>query len=168
MLRQARGGPEANAETLKTAGLAAISGLRSIAGPALLSRTVRRGDIQGLEGTPFAALESPKVSAALQLLMVGEMIGDKTPFVPSRTSVPSLVGRALSGGLVGAVLFLDAERGPVSGAVLGVLSAVAAAYSGEKLRAKGAQKLGVPDPILGLLEDGVVLFGGSRLLRRRS
>lgn len=168
MPKQARGGPEAHAETLKTAGLAAICGLRSIAGPALLSRAVRRGDIQGLEGTPFAALESPKVSAALQLLMVGEMIGDKTPFVPSRTSVPSLLGRALSGALVGAVLFLDAERRPVSGAVLGVLSAVAAAYIGENFRAKGAEKLGVPDPILGLLEDSVVLFGGSRFLRRRS
>lgn len=170
MPRQARGEREAHTETLKTAGLAAISGLRSVAGPALLSRAVRRGDIEGVQDTPtpFAALESPKVSAALQLLMVGEMIGDKTPFVPSRTSVPPLLGRALSGALVGAVLFLDAERRPVSGAVLGGLSAVAAAYIGETLRAKGAEKLGVPDLILGLLEDGVVLFGGSRLLRRRS
>jgi uncharacterized membrane protein len=166
--RQARGGREAHAETLKTAGLAAISGLRSIAGPGLLSRAVRRGDVEGLEGTPFAALGSPKVSAALQLLMVGEMIGDKMPFVPSRTSVPPLLGRALSGAFVGAVLLLDAERRPSSGAVLGALSAVAAAYSGEKLRAKGAENLGVPDPVLALLEDSVVLFGGSRLLRRRS
>jgi uncharacterized membrane protein len=156
---------EVSPATFETLALGTVAGLRSMAAPALLSRAIRRGD---LKAPNFPALGSPKVSTTLTLLMIGEMIGDKTPFVPSRTSVPPLLGRALSGALVGAVLFLDAERHPVSGAVLGGLFAVAAAYIGETLRAKGAEKLGVPDLILGLLEDGVVLFGGSRLLRRRS
>ena len=95
--------------SFKTPGLAAITGLRSMAGPALLSRFARRGDISRLQGTPFAALGPPKVSAALQLLMVREMIADKTPIVPSRTSALPLLGRALSGALVGATLFTDAQ-----------------------------------------------------------
>jgi uncharacterized membrane protein len=153
--------------TFGAAGLAAIAGLRSTAAPALLSRAVRRGDVEGLQDTPFAALGSPKVSTALQLMMIGEMVADKTPFIPSRTSPPALLGRAVSGALVGAALFASGERRPVSGAALGSLSAVAAAYAGENLRVKGAEKLGVPDQILALLEDGIVLFGGTRLLRKQ-
>jgi uncharacterized membrane protein len=166
--RRSREKLEAPTAPFEALGLAAVAGLRSVAGPALLSRAVRRGNVGELRGTPFAALGSPKVSAALQLLMVGEMVGDKMPFVPSRTSAPALLGRALSGALVGAALFASAERRPASGAALGALSAIAAAYVGEKLRVKGTEKLGVPDPVLGLLEDGIVLFAGTHLLRRKS
>jgi uncharacterized membrane protein len=149
------------------AGLAALTGLRSMAGPALLSRAVRRGDVKGLQGTWFAALGYPKVSTALQTLMIGEMVADKTPFIPARTSAPALLGRALSGALVGATLFADAERRASSSVVLGALCAIAAAYTGEKLRVEGPEKLGVSSLILGLLEDGIVLFGGTRLLRKK-
>jgi uncharacterized membrane protein len=152
---------------LQAAGLAAIAGLRTMSTPALLSRALRRGNVEGLQSTPFAALGRPKVSTTLQLLMVGEMVADKTPFIPSRTSAPALLGRALSGALVGAALFAAGKRRPIPGAALGSLSAIAGAYAGENLRAKGAETLGVPDPILGLLEDGIVLFGGTRLLRNK-
>ena len=150
----------------ETVGLAAITGLRSMAGPALLSRAMRRGDVGWLQGTPFAALGSPKVSALLRLLMVGEMIADKTPFIPARTSAPALTGRALFGALVGAALFAAAGRRPAVGAMLGVPPAVAAAYAGEKLRVRGPEKLGVPDLVLAFVEDGIVLFGGAYLLRK--
>ena len=152
----------------KGAGLAAIAGLRSMAAPALLSRAVRRGYIGGLQGTPFAALGSPKVSTTLQLAMIGEMVGDKTPFVPSRTSTPALLGRALSGALVGTTLFISEGRRGTSGAVLGALCAAVAAYAGERFRVEGAAKLGLPDLILAFVEDGIVLFGGTRLLRKKS
>ena len=155
------------AHPYRAMGLAAITGLRSMAGPALLSRAIRRGDVEGLQDTPFAVLGYPKVSTTLQMLMVGEMVADKTPFIPARTSAPALLGRALSGALVGAALFAGAERRSGSGIVLGALCAVAAAYAGEKLRVKGPEKLGAPSLILGLLEDGIVLFGGTRLLRKK-
>jgi uncharacterized membrane protein len=154
--------------TFQAIGLGAIAGLRSMAAPALLSRAVRRDDLEGLAGSAlYAALDSPKASRVLQLLMVGEMIADKTPVVPSRTSVPALLGRVLSGALVGSTLFVCADRPPVSGAALGGTSAIAAAYIGETFRVKGSEKLGVPDLILGLVEDGIVLLGGTRLLRRK-
>jgi uncharacterized membrane protein len=149
------------------AGLAAIAGLRSMAAPALLSQTLRRGDLEGLRDTPFTALGGPKVSTTLQLLMIGEMIGDKAPFVPSRTSAPGLLGRVLSGSLVGAALFVAGDRRPIPGAALGAISAVAAAYVGEKLRVEATAKLGVPNPVAGLLEDSIVLFSGTRLLRKK-
>jgi uncharacterized membrane protein len=153
---------EVTPATLKTLGLAAVAGLRSMAVPALLARAVRRGD---LDAPSFPALGYKDVSALLSLLSIGEMVADKTHLVPARTSAPALLGRILSGALAGSVLFADEGRRGNSGAILGALSAFAAAYTGERLRTTGVRR-GIPDPILGVLEDRFVLTLGTRLLRR--
>jgi uncharacterized membrane protein len=151
--------------TGETMAFAALSGLRSMAAPALLARAIRRGDVPDPKGTPYELLG--RLSPLLQLLMVGEMVADKTPFIPSRTSAGSLLGRAASGALVAAALRASGGRGDRgSAALLGALSAVAAAFAGENLRTQGAQRLGVPNLALALLEDGIVLVAGTRLLRR--
>lgn len=152
-------------DVLRTVALAATSGVRSMAAPALLARAVARGDLAGLRGTRFAALGSDNASTVLQILMLGEMFGDKTPLVPARTSAGPLFGRALSGALVGAALFVSRRRPGVPGALLGVLSAMAGVYAADRLRSATTQGLGLPDPIFGLIEDGLILFGGSRLLQ---
>ncbi len=150
--------------SLEMLAFSALAGLRSTAAPALLSRAVRRRDMASPETVPLANLLS-RLSPLLQFLMVAEMVADKTPFVPSRTSAPVLFGRALSGALVAATLFASEGRdGKGSAALLGALSAMAAAYAGENLRVQGAEKLGVPNPVLALLEDGLVLYLGKRLL----
>ena len=149
----------------KTLGLGATAGARSMAAPAALSRAVERGDVGGLEGTPFAALGSPGVSRALRLLAIGEMFVDKLPVAPSRTSPPPLLVRAASGAFVGAALYVSAGRRAAAGGVLGAVPASMGAYAAERLRLWIAEKLGVPDPVVALLEDGIVLYGAGRLLR---
>ena len=148
----------------KTLGLGAIAGVRSMAAPAALSRAVGRGAVGDLEQTSFAALGSPEVSTALRLFEIGEMFVDKMPVAPSRTSPPPLIGRAASGAFVGAALFVSDGRRAAVGGALGAASALIGAYAGERLRSLGTEKLGVPDLLLALLEDGVVLFGAARLL----
>ena len=86
------------------------------------------------------------------------------PLIPSRTSLPVLLGRAASGALVGAASFASEKRRPATGGALGAASAMTAAYAGEKFRTEGAQRLGLPNLFAGLLEDGLVLLGGRRLL----
>lgn len=152
--------------TWKAVGLGAISGLRSMAGPAAVSRAAANGSLDNLAGTYFAALGSSRVSAALTALEVGELIGDKLPITPSRTALPPLLGRAASGALAGATLFTSEKRRATAGAALGAASALAGAYAGERLRALAAEKTGAPDPIVALLEDVAVLLGGWQLLRR--
>ena len=149
---------------LKAAGVGAISGLRSMAGPAAVSRAAANGNLENLKGTLFATLGSSKVSTTLTVLEVGELIGDKLPVTPSRTSLPPLLGRAASGALVGATLFASGERNPAAGAALGAVSALVAAYAGEYLRAYAVQWSGAPDLVAALLEDGVVLLTARRLL----
>jgi uncharacterized membrane protein len=136
-----------------------------MAAPATLSKAVERGDVGNLEHTPFATLGSPRVSTALRALEIGEMFVDKLPVAPSRTSPPPLLGRAASGGLVGAALFASGGRGMAAGGVLGAVSALTVAYAAEYLRLQIAERLGIPDPVVALLEDGVVLFCAARLLR---
>jgi uncharacterized membrane protein len=150
---------------LKTLGLGAIAGVRSMAPPAALSRALERGDGAGLEDTPFAALGSPGVSKVLRLFEIGEMFVDKLPIAPSRTSPLPLLGRAVSGAFVGAALFVSDGRRAAAGGALGAVSALAGAYVGEQLRLQVAKRLRIPDPVVALLEDGVVLFGAARLLR---
>jgi uncharacterized membrane protein len=148
-------------------GLGAIAGARSMAAPAALSRAAERGDVGSLEGTPFAALGSPRVSTALRLFEIGEMFVDKLPvIVPSRTSLPPLLGRAVSGAFVGAVLFVSDGRRAAAGGVMGAVSAAAAAYATERLRLQIAERLGIPDFVVALSEDAIVLFGAARLLRQ--
>ena len=145
--------------------MGAVAGLRTMAAPAAVSRAAQRGDVDGLQDTPLALLGSRRVSTLLTLFEVGELFVDKLPMTPSRTSPPPLLGRAVSGALVGAALFISGGRGPTTGGVLGAASAVAAAYAGEHLRVLGAQMLGVPDLPVALVEDAIALFGTYQLLR---
>jgi uncharacterized membrane protein len=145
--------------------MGAITGLRSTAGPAALSRAASNGRIDGLEDTLFAALGSPRVSTALRMMEIGELIADKLPVAPSRTSPLPVLGRAAIGVFVGAALFASKGRRTATGGVLGAVSALTGAYAGERLRSLVAEKFGVPDLLLALLEDGIVLFGAARLLR---
>ena len=146
-------------------GMGAIAGLRSMAAPAALSRATRRGAVDGLQHTPFALLGSSRASKLLTLFEVGELIADKLPMTPSRTSPPPLIARATSGAIVGAALFASEGRRAAAGGALGAVAAVASAYAGESLRARIGQRTGVPDPAVALLGDEVVLLGTSRLLR---
>jgi uncharacterized membrane protein len=136
-----------------------------MAAPAALSRAVSDGSMEGLEDTPFSALGSPWVSRMLRMFEIGEMLVDKLPVTPSRTSPPPLLGRAASGAFVGAALFASENRRAAVGAALGATAALVSAYAGERLRLQVSEKLGVPDPVVALLEDGLVLLAGSRLLR---
>ena len=145
-------------------GLGAISGLRSLSGPAFVSCAASRGDLD-LDRTVFAFLGSPRISKALVLMELGELVGDKLPVTPSRTSLPPLLGRAASGALVGAAVFVSEGRRATTGAALGSTAAIAAGFAGEWIRALVVEKTEVPDPVVALAEDATVLLVGLRSLR---
>jgi len=145
-------------------GLGAISGLRSLSGPAFVSRAASRRDLD-LDGTAFAFLGSPHISKALVLMELGELVGDKLPATPSRTSPPPLLGRAVSGAVVGAAIFISEGRRATTGAALGSTAAIVVALAGEWIRALAVEKTGLPDPVVALAEDATVLLVGLRSLR---
>ena len=150
--------------TRRALGLGAISGLRSLSGPAFVSRAASRGDLD-LDGTFLSLLGSPRLSKALLLMEIGELAGDKLPVAPSRTVLPPLLGRAASGGVVGAAVFLSEGHRATTGAALGASAAIAAAFAGERLRALAVEKTGLPGPVVALAEDAIVFFVGFSSLR---
>lgn len=150
----------------RTLGLGAVAGVRSMSAPALLSRAASRGDIGGIEGTPFAFLASPRAARILTVLAVGEALADKLPFSPDRISAPGLIGRMASGALVGGALFAAAERRAAIGAGLGLLAAAAASYPSYYLRVKTQEKLDAPNWAVGLVEDALAEGAGLLTLRK--
>ena len=72
-----------------------------------------------------------------------------------------ILGRAASGGLAGAAMFVAEDRRATTGAALGASAAVAAAFAGESLRSLAGQTTGLPDPAVGLAEDALILVVGS-------
>jgi uncharacterized membrane protein len=148
----------------KALGLSAISGLRSLSGPAFVSRAASQGRLD-LEGTPLAVLGSPRIAKLLALMELGELVGDKLPMAPSRTAPPPLLGRAVSGAVVGAAVFVSGGRRAATGATLGSTAAIVAAFAGERLRALIVEKSGLPDPVVALAGDAIVLLVGFSSLR---
>lgn len=148
----------------KAFGLSAIAGMRSMAALALLAQDVTRRQPGTLDGTAFAWLKSPRAAVILAALALGEMLMDKTPFVPARILPMPLSGRMASGALVGAAL--NAERGEDSaqGAIRGAMIAGLATLAAYVVRmALGREITNVG---AGLVEDGVVLSYGFDLIER--
>jgi|SRR5215211_6166244 len=148
----------------KALGLGAISGLRSLSGPAFVSRAASRGDLN-LDGTSLTFLGSSRLSKVLLLMGLGEIFGDKLPVAPSRTALPPLFGRAASGGVVGAAIFISEGRRASTGAAVGSTAATVAALAGERIRALAVEKTGLPGPVVALAEDAIVFLVGFSSLR---
>jgi uncharacterized membrane protein len=151
---------------LRAFGIGAVAGLRSMTAPALFSYVTSHRDEPALAGTPLGRIATPQVAGTLCVLAVGELIADKLPKTPSRTVPPSVLFRALSGGVIGAAVCAEAGRSRAAGAILGVAGAVAATYGAYHLRQATDHKTGLPDPVVALVEDAIAIGGGLGLLRR--
>jgi uncharacterized membrane protein len=139
--------------------LGIVSGMRSMMAPALTARKAAENP----QGMPDA-LTRPRTRAALEVMAAGELVADKLPFTPSRTVLPSLLFRALSGAVVGAA-FASSRRGSAAvGALAGALGAVAATYGAYHARQFVDKKLKVADPLVGIAEDALAAGIGMKAL----
>jgi hypothetical protein len=127
--------------------LAVISGLRSTFGMALMEAAYNR--------------PNRKVWA---LAAMCEAVVDKIPFAPSRASLPLMIPRAAAGGYVAQQVM--AREGVEDPWALPMGAAVAAGTAALAPRIRGllSTVLGVPGPLLGLIEDYIALkVGGDAL-----
>jgi len=136
-----------NASFEKAMKLAVLSGLKMSLGPAFLMASQRRP-----ERNTWAA-------AAL-----GEMVLDKVGFVPSRRSLPLLIPHAISGAWVAREsMRADGVEDPLA-FPMGAAVAAGVSTFAPMIRVAMSRILGVPDPILGLLEDYLAVKLGSEAL----
>lgn len=111
------------------------------------------------EAEPEAPLRGrhSQVRNAMTVLAFAEMVADKVPAVGSRLETGPMVFRAISGALACAALAprLGVRRSP--SAVLGAISAVAGAYALATARNRITDIYRIPDPVIGIIEDGLAL-----------
>lgn len=132
--------------------------------PALLVAYLRRQRPEHVDGTILRPLATPTAAWATRLLATGELAADKVPGIPARTEPGPLVARALSGGAAGYALSVLHGKSKGRGAILGAMAAVAAAFGAYHARRAVVEWLRVPDPLVALLEDTLVIGGGRRLM----
>jgi hypothetical protein len=124
--------------------LAAVTGLKATFGPALISAAQRRPEHKKLA---MAAL--------------GEMVIDVLPYMPSRSSLPLLLPRAMAGYWT-AQKSLEADGIDDPGAAaMGAAVAAGVAIAAPMIRKILSTVLRVPDAVLGVAEDYVALKVGA-------
>ena len=149
---------------IQAAGLGVVAGMRSQLSLALLAVGTGRGRFAVVAEGPLGVLRSPVVQRLLVLSAIGEFVGDKLPFVPSRLKPGPLFGRMLFGGLAGAAVAADSRRPPVLGALLGAGGAVLGAQAGYHARVALGKATGIPDPVWGIVEDAAALAVGMAVV----
>jgi uncharacterized membrane protein len=152
---------ERNHVLLTAAALGALTGLRSMAAPALLSHEFADSRIVRGAGAMERFLSSPATSKLLALFAGGEMIADKTSGVPDRTSAGPLIGRAVLGSLTGAAYALHRGRGVLAPATVAGVAAIGSTFAAFHLRHLASEKLRVSDKLLGVIEDAIVVAAGK-------
>jgi len=142
--------------------LGVISGLRSMTALAVVAWGARIGWLD-LQSTWLAFLSRVWFVYTITALAVGELIADKLPSIPDRTSPAPLFFRFITGGLAGAAVFVSAHQPLALGLFLGVLGALAGAFEGHRLRRRLTKERGFPDFPIALIED-IAAVGGALLL----
>ncbi len=135
-----------------------FAGLRSLTPPAMVAWAVHLGWLK--LDRPLALIGSIPGVAILSALAVAELIVDKLPNAPNRTSPLGLIVRILTGGIAGACVSSGGRQGAAIGAVLGVIGGIAGAFGGYQVRTRLVKAFGSQDIYIAMLED-LVAIGGS-------
>ncbi|WKN46083.1 DUF4126 family protein [Tunicatimonas pelagia] len=142
--------------------LGIVAGMRTMLAPALLSGSLKNRRPKRLRRTNLRFMQSGSTANILKVLAAGELIGDKLPMTPSRTDPTGLIGRGLSGALVGTTLAVLSRENRWLGGSVGASSALASAYTFHYLRKKLSQETKLPDMLWAGLEDVAAIKLGKR------
>ena len=134
-----------------------FAGLRSLTPPAAVAWAAHAGWLKLV--TPLSFIGSIYSVALFTLLAAGELVADKLPFVPNRTSPPGLIARVVTGGATGACMAAAGGLSSLIGFMLGAAGGVAGCFGGYYARTRAVKALGVPDLPVALVED-VIAIGG--------
>jgi len=135
-----------------------FAGLRSLMAPATTAWAVHLGWLKIQR--PFSLIGAVPSVGIFTVLAVIELIADKLPQTPSRTSPLGLIARIVTGGLTGACVVDSGLQGVLLGAVLGAIGGVVGCFGGYQARTRLVKALHCPDYVVAIVED-LVTIGGS-------
>jgi uncharacterized membrane protein len=114
----------------------------------------------------LAFLASAGAVYILSALGIGELVADKLPFVPNRTSPLPMFFRVLSGAICGAAFCIAANRLILEGALLGGLGAANGAFAGFHVRRLLVKHFKIPDVVIAFVEDALAIGVGLFIVSR--
>lgn len=133
-----------------------MAGSRSFVAPMAVGWAASRGWLK-IQDERLEILAQPRTTQILAILALGEIIGDKLPATPNRTSPAPFAARVVSGALSGYVI--GAARGQrVSGLIAGASGAVIGTLLLRLARGRLAQATGRDWPAA-MLEDALAIGG---------
>jgi uncharacterized membrane protein len=141
-----------------------FAGLRSLTAPATTAWAAYLGWLK-LQGS-LALIGSIFSVAIFTLLAVVELVADKLPKTPNRTSPPGLIARIVLGGLTGACIAAGGGQGIFLGVLFGAVGGVAGCFMGYQVRMGLVKALSTRDLYVALLEDLVAIGGCLWVLSR--
>ncbi|MCC8426118.1 DUF4126 family protein [Mucilaginibacter sp. UR6-11] len=143
----------------------ALAGMRSASAPAITSYLLSHHKSKTLTKSKLSFLQSNVVASGLKYMALAEFVGDKLPFTPNRIKPVVLVARCLSGALAGAGILKASGGNAFTGALLGGTAAVASTFGSFFLRKATVKATGIIDPVIGAIEDALVVGAGIELAR---
>ena len=115
---------------------------------------------------PLSLIGSIPSLIVFTLLAIGELVADKLPKTPNRTSPVGLIARIATGGLSGACVASAGGQGALLGALVGAAGGVAGCFGGYQARTRLVKALGKPDIYVALIEDVVAVAGSLWVVSR--
>lgn len=144
--------------------LGLIAGVRSATAPATLSLALAQNAPSDADNQIVAL--AIRLRPLLLALAGAELISDKLPGMPDRTSPPVLLGRIALGALAGGLAARASGRSALLAGLLAGSAALAASFASFHLRRLASERLGLPSPAVGLLEDVALLTAVALLVRQ--
>lgn len=136
--------------------LGAGTGMRTFTPMAVLCWFAYAGYVP-VDGT-WAFWAAKLVTAVVfTVLAVGELVADKLPRTPDRTSMGPLLARVLFGGLVGGIVAASLNGSEFEGVILGVGGALVGAFGGYLIRREIVMRSGSKDWPVAVAEDLVTV-----------
>jgi len=145
-------------------GLGVLAGMRTSTAPAIANRILSQHYSRQLAHSSLAFMQSDKVATALKIFVIAELIGDKIPSAPDRIKPVGMVARCLSGALAGASIYKASGNKALSGALIGSATALASTFGSFLLRKSIVKRTRIFDPIIGVLEDALVIGAGVAMV----
>lgn len=143
--------------------LGCVAGLRAFTAPAAVCWATHLGWLH-FAGTSFSFMDHMVTLVIFSLLALGELITDKLPKTPARTSPPQLIARMLFGGFAGAALSVGAGGTLVTGTLAGVVGAAIGTFAGYHMRHALVTQVKLPDFPVAVMEDLLAILGGLFLV----
>ena len=149
----------------QTVGIGMLAGMRSASAPAITSYILSHHKTKALAKSGLSFMQTNVIANGLKYMAIAEFIGDKLPSAPNRIKPVSVTARCVSGALAGAGIFKASGGNGWLGALLGGSVAIASTYGSFFLRKATVKNSGIIDPIIGALEDALVVGAGVGIAR---